>query len=203
MQSSIRPPISQRKEQAHMDDPEIITLYFSRDETAIPQTAAKYGTYCYTIAYNILASREDCEECVNDTWWNAWNAIPPNQPAHLKLFLARITRNLAFNRFHAMRAQKRGSGEMMLALDELAETIPDGCLVQDTLEAKELTHCINRFLRTLPERDCGIFLKRYFHVMPVHEIAAQHRLSEKHTSTILSRTRRKLAAYLKNEGYFI
>lgn len=186
-----------------MDDPEIITLYFSRDESAIPQTAAKYGTYCYAIAHGILADRQDSEECVNDTWWNAWNAIPPNRPAHFRLFLARITRNLAFNRFRAMRAQKRGGGEMPLALNELAETIPDGCTVQETLEAKELTRCINRFLRTLPERDASIFLKRYFYVMPVHEIAAKHRLSEKHASTVLSRTRGKLALYLKQEGYFI
>ncbi len=186
-----------------MDDSDIIALYFDRDESAIPQTAAKYGTYCYAIAEHILANHEDSEECVNDTWLHAWNAMPPTHPAHLKLFLARIARNLAFNRFHARKTARRGSGEMLLVLDELAETIADARTTEGVVEEKELSGCISRFLHTLPERDCGIFLKRYFYVLPVREIAAQYQLSEKHTSTALSRTRKKLAAYLRKEGYFL
>ncbi len=183
-----------------MEDSEIIALYFARDESAISQTATTYGTYCYSIAQNILANHEDSEECVNDTWLNAWKAIPPTRPTHLRLFLARITRNLAFNRFHALRTAKRGGGEMVLALEELTD-IADKFRSENKLEAKELSQCINNFLHTLSERDCSLFLKRYFYVIPVREIAAKHHLSEKHTSTILSRTRKKLAAYLQKEGY--
>lgn len=186
-----------------MDDPALIALYFARDEAAIGQTAAKYGAYCYTIANNILANHEDSQECVSDTWLSAWNAMPPSRPSYLKLFLARITRNLAFNRFNALRAARRGGGEMALALDELAEEAAAGNTVEDAVETKELSRCISRFLHTLPERDCNIFLKRYFYVLPVREIAAQHRLSEKHASTILSRTRKKLQAYLRQEGYVV
>lgn len=184
-----------------MDDNAIIALYFSRDEAAIPQTAARYGAYCYAIANNILSCREDSEECVNDTYLAAWNAIPPARPERLKLFLARITRNLSFNRYNAERAAKRGGGEISLALEELADCVAGTGTVETQLEQNELARCISRFLHSLPERDCNIFLLRYFYVMPVHEIAARFRLSAKHTSTILSRTRKKLAGYLRQEGY--
>ncbi|MDE7299478.1 MAG: sigma-70 family RNA polymerase sigma factor [Lachnospiraceae bacterium] len=184
-----------------MDDNEIIKLYLDRDEAAIPQTAAKYGAYCYTVANNILSSHEDSEECVNDTWFSAWNAIPPTRPGRLRLFLARITRNLSFNRFQAARAAKRGGEETALALEELAECVADTRTVETELELRELSLCISRFLHSLSERDSNIFLLRYFYVMPVHRIAARCGLSEKHTSTVLSRTRKKLAEYLKQEGY--
>ena len=103
-----------------MEDSEIIELYGQKSADAISETANKYGAYCFTIANNILHSVEDSEECVNDTWLHAWNAMPPQRPNVLRMFLARITRNLSFDRFNAKNAEKRGGGEITFVLDELA-----------------------------------------------------------------------------------
>ena len=107
-----------------MDDNAIIELYFARDEQAITETDRKYGSYCYGIANRILSSREDCEETLSDTYYHTWNAIPPQRPDVFKLFLAKITRNLAFSRWRKLSAAKRGGGETELVLEELAGCIP-------------------------------------------------------------------------------
>lgn len=109
-----------------MEDHQIVELYWQRNADAISETADKYGDYCFAIAENILHNAEDSEECVNDTWLRAWNAIPPQKPAVLRMFLAKITRNLSFDRFHARNAEKRGGGEMALVLDELGECFGGG-----------------------------------------------------------------------------
>ena len=109
-----------------MEDSKIVELYWQKNADAIKETDSKYGAYCFAIADNILRNKEDSEECVNDTWLNAWNAMPPQKPTKLQMFLAKITRNLSFNRFNARSAEKRGGGEIVLVLDELAECIPDG-----------------------------------------------------------------------------
>ena len=106
-----------------MEDSRIVELYWQKNADAIKETDSKYGAYCFAIADNILHNEEDSEECVNDTWLNAWNAMPPQRPTKLRLFLAKITRNLSFNRFQAQGAKKRGGGEINLVLDELAECI--------------------------------------------------------------------------------
>ena len=186
-----------------MDDQDIIALYFKRDEDAIPRTAARYGAYCYTVANNILANREDSEECVNDTWRSAWPAIPPASPGRLRLFLARITRNLAGNRLESARAEKRGGGETALVLEELAECVADTRTVETELELRELERSICSFLHSLSERDSSIFLLRYFYVIPVRRIAARYGLSEKHASAVLSRVRRRLAEHLRREGLML
>ncbi len=184
-----------------MEDQDIIALYFQREEDAIPQTAARYGAYCFAVANNILANREDSEECVNDTWLSAWNAIPPARPGRLRLFLARITRNLALNRFESFRAAKRGGGETELVLEELSQCVADTRTVETEFQLRELERSISRFLCSLSERDSNIFLLRYFYVMPVYRIAARYGLSEKHASAVLSRVRRKLARHLQREGF--
>lgn len=107
-----------------MDDKQIIELYWQRNEDAIHETSLKYGSYCYSIAHNILSNNEDSEECVNDTWLKAWNSIPPQRPVHLKMFLAKITRNLSFDKYKAGKAAKRGNGEIAVVLDELSECLP-------------------------------------------------------------------------------
>ena len=99
-----------------MKDREILDLFWKRDESAISETANAYGNYCYTIAYNILNCNEDAEECVNDTWMNAWKSIPPYRPNNLSTYLGKITRNLAFNRYKLLRAKKRGLGRVEVAL---------------------------------------------------------------------------------------
>ena len=107
-----------------MDDSRIVELYWRRSGDAIAETSRKYGGYCYAIAYNLLSSVRDAEECVNDTWLGAWNAIPDNRPQYLAPFLGKIARRLAFNRFRADRAEKRGGGELPLVLEELGGCVP-------------------------------------------------------------------------------
>ena len=109
-----------------MEDSQIIELYWQKNTDAISETANKYGAYCFAIAQNILHNTEDSEECVNDTWLHAWNAIPPQRPEAFRMFLAKITRNLSFNRFHVQNAKKRGGGEITLVLEELAEYLDGG-----------------------------------------------------------------------------
>lgn len=184
-----------------MTDNQIIALYWRRSETAISETADKYGAYCRTVADHILHSREDAEECVNDTWLRAWNAIPPQRPARLRMFLAKITRNLAFDKFKAQTAGKRGGGEAELILDELGECVSSGSDTESRFLAQELEETINRFVHTLPERDCDLFVRRYFFVEPIETIAKRYGLSPNHVTVILSRTRQKLKTHLKEEGY--
>ena len=106
-----------------MDDEKIVQLYWNRDEQAIPATAQKYGNYCTSIAKNILGNLEDAEECVNDTYLNAWNSMPPHRPGVLSTFLGKIVRNLSFNRYKYNTADKRGGGELPLVLDELSDLV--------------------------------------------------------------------------------
>lgn len=184
-----------------MEDSQIIELYWQRDMEAISETAKLYGAYCFTIADNILGSAEDAEECVNDTWLNTWNAIPPQRPKALRMFLATITRNLAFDRFRARKAEKRGGGEIELVLDELAECVAGGPDVEAAYEGKELGRCVQRFIRSLPEREGNVFVRRYFFTEPVSDIAKRYSLSENHVMVLLSRTRKKLKTHLLKEGY--
>lgn len=186
-----------------MKDEEILDLYFARDELAITQTQLKYGSYCYSVANRILDSHEDSEEVVSDTCLQAWNTIPPQCPAFLKLFLARIARNLAFTRWRKRNAAKRGGGETELALEELAECIPGTEGIDDRLNARELAKAIRRFLNTLPERDQDIFLQRYFFVEDTETIAARYGIRRTHVNLILSRARAKLKTYLTQEGYYL
>lgn len=185
-----------------MEDSRIIELYWCRNADAIEKTADKYGDYCFSIANNILADRQDAEECVNDTWLHAWNAIPPHKPHNLRLFLARITRNLSFNRYHARSAEKRGGGEIDLVLEELAECIPGGTDVEKQYMAEELAQSIRLFVRNLPQRDANVFVRRCFFTESVAQIAGRYGLSENHVMVILSRTRKKLKAHLEKEGFF-
>ena len=143
-----------------MEDKAILDLYFARDEQAITETDQKYGGYCYSIANRILNSNEDSEETVSDTLLQTWNAIPPQRPTFLRLFLAKITRNLAFTRWRTLSAVKRGGGETELALEELSGCIPGSEQIDDRLNAKELAAAIRSFLDTLPDRDQDIFLRR-------------------------------------------
>ena len=186
-----------------MNDREIIELYFARDERAIKETEAVYGRYCFAVAENILRNVSDSEECVNDTYLRAWDAIPPKRPHSLKLFLGKITRNLALNRYFSERAEKRGGGEFALALSEVEDFISDGGSHDEELSAKELSEHLRRFLLDRSPRDRAIFIRRYFYFDSVSDIAAATSVSEKNVYLILSRTRKKLKEYLQKEGYTI
>ena len=185
-----------------MEDHRIIELYWQRNEDAIKETDRKYGAYCFTIADNILFNTEDAEECVNDTWLRVWNTIPPQKPDKLQMFLAKITRNLSFNRFQARSAKKRGGGEIVFVLDELAECLAGEANVEREYEAKELGQSIRLFVRALPEREGNVFVRRYFFTELVSEIAQKYALTENHVMVILSRTRKKLKKHLIKEGFF-
>lgn len=184
-----------------MEDSTIIELYWQKNANAISETANKYGAYCFAIADNILHSVEDSEECVNDTWLRTWNAIPPQKPHVLRMFLAKITRSLSFNRFNARNAEKRGGGEITLVLDELEECVAGGSNVEATYEAMELEQCICQFVRTLPERDRNVFVRRYFFTEPIPAIAKRYGLTVNNVTVILSRTRKKLKFHLMKEEY--
>ncbi len=184
-----------------MTDSQIVELYWQRNTDAISETASKYGAYCFSIAHNILHSAEDSEECVNDTWLRAWNTIPPQRPNVLRMFLARITRNLSFDRFDAKNAEKRGGSETALVLEELEECLSGGTDVESICEAAELEQCIRCFVRALPERDRNVFVRRYFFTEPMSTIAARYGLTVNHITVILCRTRKKLKLKLAKEGY--
>lgn len=184
-----------------MEDNKIIELYWCRSEQAIQESGSKYGSYCLNIANNILSNLQDSEECVNSTWLNAWNAIPPQRPNCLSAFFAKITRNLSINKLKARTAEKRSGNEATLAIDELGECLPAFNNVEAEYQGKELSKQISRFLRTLPERECNMFIRRYFYVQPVMEIAKHYQLKESNVLVILSRTRKRLRFYLQKEGY--
>ena len=183
-----------------MEDTKIIDLYFARNETAITETDQKYGTYCRSIAWNILQNHEDSEECVSDTWLRAWNAMPPQRPRVLRQFLAKITRNLSLDRFRADHAQKRGSGEVPLALEELKECVGSGDPATDA-ERKLLEELIGQFLQQLSQRDRGVFLRRYFYMESHKDIAARYGMKEANVRLCLSRTRQRLREYLRKEDF--
>ncbi len=180
-----------------MNDPEIVELYWQRSERAIPETDKKYGSYCHHIAYNICGSPEDAEECVNDTWLRAWNSMPDARPAALPPFLGTIVRGAAINRFRAARRQKRGGGQTVLALDELAECLPAPGSVEQEVEIAQLRQAIDSFLGGLGETERKIFVARYWFLAPIGEIAGKLGCSEGKVKTSLYRTRGKLRAFLK------
>ena len=186
-----------------MDDSAIIALYWAREERALEETSAKYGSFCRNIAFHILCNSEDTEECVNDTWLRAWNAIPPQRPAILSAFLGKITRNLSLDRYRVDRAAKRGGGQLPVALEELGDCIPHLDNVEDQISMKELSRLLDRFLRSLPERDCCVFMRRYWYVESTREIARRYEMAEGSVKSILHRTRQKLRNYLEKEGVAI
>ena len=182
-----------------MTDEEIISLYFDRSEEAIDATQRKYDGYCRSILARLLGSPRDVEETVSDTWLQAWLSIPPNRPDNLKLYLARIGRNLALNRLRDGRAARRGDGADAL-LDELSEVL-GGVSTEEVVDAKELQRAVNGFLRRLPERECSIFVRRCFYAESAEDIAARYALRTNTVTVSLHRTRKKLREYLIKEGY--
>ena len=186
-----------------MKDEAIIELYEARSEAALDESGRAYGKYLHAVAYGILRDHGDAEETVNDTLLKAWAAIPPEHPANLKGFLRRITRQLAINRLEQKTAAKRGGGEYALALDELAECIPGSDSGEDIADTIALKDALNRFLRGLPEEQRNVFVRRYWHMESVAEIAAACGISESKVKSMLMRTRNRLRKKLTEEGFFL
>lgn len=183
-----------------MEDREIVALYLQRKEQAIDETAAKYGNYCFSIAYNILENTEDAEETVSDAYVGAWQAIPPHRPLNLGTFLGKITRRIAIKRWRMNRTQKRGGGEMALALEELAYCIPAENNMERDMENAELVRILNVFVRELPQTERNVFVCRYWYLDSVQSIAKRYGFSQSKVKSMLSRTRKKLQAHLEKEG---
>lgn len=185
-----------------MEDQKIVELYWERSETAISETQNKYGNYCYYIAYHILYSHEDSEECVNDTYLKAWEAMPPHKPSKLSVFLGKITRNLSLDRYDKKMAQKRMTSTHLI-LDEMEECIPDTSTSRDLTEEIVLRDAINAFLKSLTEQTRIVFMRRYWYLCSVSEISGDLGLSESNVKIILHRTRKKFKEFLEKEGILI
>ena len=183
-----------------MEDDRIIDLYWQRDQTAIAHTQQKYGSYCHSIAYNILFSNEDAEECVNDTYLKAWESIPPERPRILKTFIGRIARNVALDKYDYNNADKRSSNTFSI-LSELTDCIPDES--ENIADEVALRHAINGFLASLPSRTRIIFMQRYFYACSIKSIAERFSMSETNVKVTLLRTRAKLRTHLEKEGISI
>lgn len=186
-----------------MHDQEIIALFWAKQENAITATAAKYGNYCHTIAYNILYNRFDAEECVNDTYLRAWNSIPPQKPNRLTAFLGKITRNLALNRYKRNSAAKRGHGQIEIALSELENCIPDFKMVEQIVEEAFLVSVINRFLYAQAKTKRNIFVLRYWYLYPIQDIADMYGASESKIKALLFRMRNELKKILEKEEIYL
>ena len=184
-----------------MDDKEIIALFLARDEGAIQAAQRQYGGYCAAIANGILDDRGAAEECVNDTWLKCWQSIPPQHPRSLKGFAGRIVRNLALSALRAEKAQKRGGGQTALALDELSEVVSGGETPEGAMDRQALRAALDGFLAGLPERSRSLFLRRYWYLDSVEQLAKRFGMSKTQATTTLHRLRQKLRAHLEQEGF--
>ena len=184
-----------------MEDAKIVQLYWDRNQEAIPVTADKYGSYCTTIANNILGNREDAEECVNDTYLKAWNSMPPHRPGVLSAFLGKIVRNLAFNQYKYNTAEKRGGSQTRVVLDEIAELVSDADNVEQEIDRRDLIRWIDTFLGTISAKHRGIFVRRYWYFDSISDIASRFGMTENNVSVTLNRLRLKLHRYLLERGF--
>lgn len=184
-----------------MEDREIVALYWARNESAVALTKEKYHRYLYTIAKNILADIRDAEECVSDTYVDAWHSMPPQKPVVLRAYLGRITRNRSLKRFRYLHAEKRYSGEPILVLEELTEVVPDAETAESEAERKELTRIIHAFLTGLSSDQRMIFLMRYWYLASVRETALKLGFSQSKVKMTLKRTRDSLHDLLEKEGW--
>ena len=180
-----------------MEDQKIIELYFARDERAIAETAKSYGKDCMQMSMNILHSHPDAEECVNDTYLRAWNSMPPTRPAVLKAFLCKIARNLSLNRLRDMHRMGRDT-DLTVSLHEL-----EGCLALPEENSEELAGLLSGFLQEQDKVDRLLFMGRYWHGIPVSELAIHMGMKPNTVTVRLKRTRERLHAYPSEREYRI
>lgn len=196
------PDVQERKEDEPVEDIQIIQLFFARSEQAITELDAKYGGVCHKLSYQILNNQLDAEECVNDAYLGAWNAIPPERPNPLLTFLCKIVRNLSINRYHANTAIKRNSF-YDVALSEVEQDLVAPETVEGKVEAKELARLIETFLDSLNVENRVIFMRRYWFADSYSEIASRVGVTEKTVSVRLTRMRKQLRSYLTKQGVFV
>lgn len=185
----------------HIDENELIRLYQTRSEDAIAVSELQYGAYCRRLALQVLGSEEDAKECVNDVWFKAWNNIPVNAPQNLRAYFAKLTRELAIDRWRRSRSGKRGGGELPLCYEELSECVPARGDAETAAEQKELAQTLRQFLSGLTPAARHVFLCRYWYFDTVPEIARRFGFSRSKVTSMLHRTRKQLRSYLKERGY--
>ena len=188
---------------APMEDEKIIELYFARDEKAIEETDFKYRKYLFSLAYNIVNDRLDCEECLNDTYVGAWNSMPPSRPNFLKAFLTIIARRTAIKRYHSNMRKKVIPSEMTLSLSELEDFIAGDDEVSEAFDSERLGKVISSFVRSLSERRQFIFMSRYYAAEPIDKIASALSLSRSSVNKELAAIRSALKEKLESEGYTV
>ena len=184
-----------------MEDAQIVSLYWDRDESAIRETETKYGRYLTKIACNILNDVEDSRESVNDTYLAAWDSMPPHRPGILSAYLAKLTRRISIDRFRYRTRDKRMGSEYALSLEELGDCVCGGDTTQEAVNEKLLADAIGIYLRLLPENARTAFVGRYYFLDPLKEVAAYRGMSESKAKSLLYRTRVGLKEYLRKEGY--
>ena len=182
-----------------LSDEEIIALYWDRDEQAISRTDEKYKKFLLSVAFNIVFDDQDCEECLNDTYIDAWNSMPPSKPALLQAFLATIMRRTAIDRYKSRKRQKRIASELTVSLSELEEIIADEG--DSSAETDELARLLSDFVRSLPDRRMYIFMSRYYFARPIGEIASLLCCSESTVNKEIAAIKRELKEKLMKEGY--
>ena len=182
-----------------MEDKTILDLYVQRSERAITETAAKYGPYCGAVADRVLGCPEDTEEILNDTWLAAWNDIPPSLPACLRAYLGRITRNLALSRFRLYHTKKRYAG-METLLSELEDCLPDPRTPEEELDRRELVRVLQGWTDSLGPEERRLFVRRYWHGVPVKQLAREAGIAQNAMAQRLARLRRSLKTRLEQEG---
>ena len=195
--------MTKRARAPHLDDEQILDLYWARDSRAIHETDRKYGRFLWQVAYNILHNREDSEECQNDTYLNTWNAIPPKRPGALRAFLACLARHIAVNRYKEQHRQRRVPSELTVSLDELANGLHSEEHPAMELEAEELGRAIGDFVKALPERRRFIFLERYYFAHSVATVARELGLTRSAVYKELSAIREALRAELEGRELWI
>ena len=186
-----------------MEDKQIVELYWQRQEAAIRETEQKYGHYLTQIAYHILSDWEDSQESVNDTYFKAWNSIPPNRPEPLAPYLRKILREAAIDCYRRKRRKKRGQSEYSLSLSELGECVSGGDTTGQEIDRRLLAEAVAVYLKTLSPEARGLFIGRYYFMDSMREVAAYHGMSEPKAKSMLHRTRKGLKAYLEKEGFFV
>lgn len=173
-----------------MDDRRIVELFLNRSEEALLQIDIKYGRYCHRVAFNVLGNAEDSEECVNDAYMRVWGSIPPNEPSSLSAYVGKITRNIALDKLRQKNSSKRGNGEVPVLLDEL----------ERRQDSAEIIDALNGFLETLSATERGVFMRRYWMMEPIADVAARYDISVSKTTTMLFRLRGRLKKHFMKEG---
>lgn len=184
-----------------MEDEKILALFWGRDESALEELERKYAGVCHAIARNLLPNSEDAEECVNETFFQVWNKIPPERPEKLKPWLGKLVRNNAIKLYQKSHAQKRDAA-MTQTIHELEEMLPSSGNLEKDIEAAELGEQISKWLITLPQNDRVLFVRRYWYGIPLKKLARETGVSANALAQKMYRLRVSLKTYLEQEDFY-